>query len=1002
MVVPTGRLEELAAELRDQIEGEVRFDTATRLLYSTDASLYQIMPLGVVVPRHAGDVVTAVTLAARYNVPVLPRGSGTSLGGQTVGEALVIDGSKHLNRVLEIDADGARARVQPGVILDELNAQLRPHRLQFAPDVATSDRASVGGMMGNNSSGAHSVIYGKTVDHVLAQQVVLADGSETEFRELDAGEWARREDGAGTEGRIYRTVRRVVDENADEIDRRFPHIMRRVGGYNLDEFARRGSRNLAKIAVGSEGTLVFVTEATLNLVPTPAAKALLVAQFADLIEALEATPACLEHHPAAVELTDRTILALSRGNPALAHAASFLRGDPESMLAVEFYGDSEREVADRVAGLASDLERRGFGYAWVPVVSPAQQRDVWNLRKAGLGLLMGMKGDDKPVGFVEDTAVPPERLADYIRRFRDVLTEHGCQASYYAHASVGCLHVRPLLNLKRGGDVARMRSIAQAVASLVLEYGGAMSAEHGDGLVRSEFQAQMFGERLYTAFQEVKAAFDPEWRMNPGKIVRAPRMDENLRYGERYQTLQIETHFDFERDGGFARSVELCSGVGACRKKLTGVMCPSYRATMEEEHSTRGRANLLRAALSGRLPGGMADESVHHALDLCLECKACKSECPSNVDMAKMKAEFLAHHHAAHGTPPRARFFAHVAQSSSRAAAVAPLATWLSRTPAARWVLETALGIDRRRPLPAFARCSFHRWWRARENGRKGAPEQLSIDNCQLTIVNSGTGVRNPRKVVLFVDTFTNYNEPENGMAAVRVLEAFGYRVDVPQLPCCGRPMISKGLLDDAKANARAVVERLAPLARERVPILGLEPSCLSCLRDDYVDLLGSEDARAVAAQTWLVEQFLGQRHGAEGAGESGLPLRTMPARALLHGHCHQKAVFGTAGALAGLRLVPGLEVEEIPAGCCGMAGSFGYEKEHYDLSLKIGELGLLPQVRAAPPETLILAAGTSCRQQIAHATGRQAIHPIFALARSLDAGSPVPELPAETAAARG
>jgi FAD/FMN-containing dehydrogenase/Fe-S oxidoreductase len=951
---------EAAGELARGIRGEVRLDEVSRLLYSTDASLYQIMPLGVVIPRDAEDLHAAVRIAARHRIPILPRGSGTSLGGQAVGEALVLDCSKYMNRVLELDADAAQARVQPGVVLDELNGFLRPHRLQFAPDVATSNRASVGGMMGNNSSGAHSVLYGKTVDHVIAQRVVLADGSEAQLRELTESEWERSASGTGLEARAYRTVARVIRENAEEVDRRFPRIMRRVGGYNLDEFVRRGHRNLARLTVGSEGTLVVVAEATLNLVRLPQATGLLVAHFTDLIEALEAAPECLANGPSAVELTDRMILGLSRRNAALANAASFLQGDPAAILVIEFYGDCAAEVAAKVTQLADRLTARGLGYAWVPVLAPEEQQVVWNVRKAGLGLLMGMKGDVKPVGFVEDTAVAPEALADYIRRFQGILSEHGCQACYYAHASVGCLHVRPLLNLKQPDDVARMRSIAAAVSDLVLEYGGAMSAEHGDGLVRSEFQEKMFGQRLYAAFQEIKAAFDPDWIMNPGKIVRAPRMDQNLRTGPEYRPISIQTHFDFSRDGGFAGAVELCSGVGACRKKLDGTMCPSYRATMEEMHSTRGRANLLRAALSGSLPPEeLSGGKIHAALDLCLECKACKSECPSNVDMAKLKYEFLARYHAAHGMPLRARLFAGVATAGRWGARFPAAANWLARCAGSRWFMDRFLGIDRRRRLPSFARETFRDWWR-----RHQAPPRAS-----------GRGA-----VVLIADTFTNFNEPETGIAAVRLLEAFGYRVQVPEVRCCGRPMISKGLLAEAKEHGRFNLGLLAPHAREGKPVLGLEPSCAATFRDDYVDLVGGPEAAVVASQTLLVEQFLGERRG---GGDAEL-FRREARGVLLHGHCHQKALFGTRGALAALRLVPGWEAEEIPSGCCGMAGAFGYEKEHYDVSMKIGELSLLPHVRAAAPETLILASGISCRQQILDGTGREALHPVVALAGAL------------------
>lgn len=942
-----------ADALRPRFRGEIHTDRFTRLLYSTDASLYQITPLAVIFPRSGEDLQEAVRLAAAHHLPLLPRGSGTSLGGQSVGEAIVIDCSRHLDRILAIDPDTRQARVEPGVILDELNARLRPHRLMFAPDVATSNRASIGGMIGNNSAGAHSVVYGKTVDHVLAQRVLLADGSEAWFAEVSEAEFRRRGEGTSLEAQIYRETLRVCEQYADEIDRRFPRIMRRVGGYNLDEIVRHRRWNLAKLAVGSEGTLVTVAEATLQLVPVPRHTGLLVAHFDDMIAALAATPLCLELRPHAVELTDRVILGLTRDNPSLSRQRSWIQGDPEAILAIEFAADDADTVAERVRAMECRLREQGFGYAFVRALDPASQKDVWSVRNAGLGLLMGMKGDGKPVGFVEDTAVPPEHLADYIRRFRDLLAEHGCEASYYAHASVGCLHVRPILNLKSTDDVRRMRAIAESVADLVLEYGGAMSAEHGDGLVRSEFQEKMFGPVVYRAFRELKRAFDPEGRMNPGKIVDAPPMTENLRYGPGYQTIALATHFDFSRDGGYARHVELCSGVGACRKLRDGTMCPSYRATRDETHSTRGRANALRLALSGQLPGGLASPEVHAALDLCLECKACKSECPSNVDMARLKYEFLAAYHARHGTPLRARLFGHIHRIDRMLAPIAPVANALLRSPLHRRVIARLLGIAPERPLPVLATETFRAWWRRHSPRRSG------------------------EQVALMADTFTNYHEPEIGQAAVRVLEALGSAIELPTFECCGRPLISKGFLAAAKRLAKANLVAWLPLARAGVPMLWLEPSCASAVADDYRDLLPGEATEAVAAATQLFEEYVAERGAAR-------LFRPCARQALVHGHCHQKALFPSAGARRALSLVPGLEVIEIPSGCCGMAGSFGYEAEHVALSLKIGEESLFPHVRAAPAEAWIVAAGTSCRHQIAHGCGRRAHHPAEVLAAAL------------------
>jgi FAD/FMN-containing dehydrogenase/Fe-S oxidoreductase len=1023
-------LQTLANELRSAVTGEVRFDDVSRLIYATDASIYQIVPIGVIVPRTEADVRRTVQIAARHGVPVLPRGSGTSLAGQTVGAALVIDFTKYLNQILELNVAERWVRVQPGVILDELNAFLQPHGLLFPPDVATSNRASIGGMMGNNSCGAHSILYGRTVDHVLEQRVVLSDGSLAHFSPLSREEWDRRAAPDTLEGRIYREVTRICTAYAADVEAGFPRIMRRVGGYNLDEIVRHRRLNLAALAVGSEGTLVTVTEAKLNLVPVPRHAGLLISHFDDLLASLRAVPEIVALQPSSVELIDRIILDLTRDNLDLAPARSFLIGDPEAVLATEFYGDSAEEVADRLLMLQQTLERVGHGYAHAMLTSPPDKKKVWDVRNAGLGLLMGMKGDIKPAGFVEDTAVPVEVLAEYIGEFRSLLAEYDLTACYYAHASVGCLHARPILNLKTHMDQHRMREIAARVADLVLRYGGTMSAEHGDGIARSEWQEKMFGASLYRAFQELKRAFDPLGIMNPGKIVDSPPMNSHLRFGGDYRAAQVDTILDFSKDGGFAGAVEMCSGVGACRKNQDGTMCPSFRATREEVHSTRGRANLLRMVLSGqanltgRGPGGqgsappqpqlpaettppltnggvggvspapttgvqgaaqgsdtasgppvvrggaagthpalpvitdpLADQRIHEVLDLCLECKACKSECPSNVDMAKLKYEFLSHYHQAHGTPLRARLFANVAQASRAGSFAASMANWLQERPFIRGLMDSQLGIDRRRPLPKYAEITFDTWWQAR-GGARGDGEE----------------------VVFFADTFARYQEPEVAMAAVHVLEAFGYRIRVPNVKCCGRPMISKGLLREARANAEYNVQQLAPLVRQGLPIIGLEPSCLVTLLDEYREFRLGEAANEVAANAWMLEDFLAAHH----AGDEMLPYGQTPRRVLVHGHCHQKALLGTSRMLQALRMVPGYQVEEIKSGCCGMAGTFGYEKEHYELSLRIGELSVFPPVRAAAEDTLIVAPGTSCRHQIQDGTGRTAVHPAQALAAAL------------------
>ncbi len=778
--------------LRHESTAEVRFDRGSRLLYATDASLYEIEPLGVVLPRSSDDVTHALRIAADEGLPVLPRGAATSLSGQTVGPALVLDFSKYMNRVGVVDRDRGLIHVEPGVVLDRLNAHLAPLGLMFAPDVSTSNRATIGGMIGNNSAGARSLRYGKTVDHVHSVEVVLADGTPTRFRPVNDAELASftaRRDRVGT---IYRTVAETVDRHRDEIARRFPKILRRVSGYNLDEFVPGLSVkaegwpeepwefNLARLIVGSEGTLAAVTGAELKVVPRPPAQGLVVLSFETIPAALERLVEILETGPVAVEMLDRTILDLAAGNPEMARHLEFASGRPEAVLAAQFYADSSDELADR----ADDLARRFVGRPGVLGVrkslTDAAKDDFWKVRKAGLALLMGMIGDAKPVAFVEDTAVSVDRLPAFYDRFQRIVSGHDVRAACYGHADVGCLHIRPILNVKTVEGVETLRAIAREVSDLVLEFGGAMSGEHGDGLARSRWNAKLFGPDVYQAFATIKQAFDPENLMNPGKVVADPDPGVDLRIGPGYRAEEPSTTgFDFDAQGGFARAVELCSGVGACRKTASGTMCPSYMVTRDEEHTTRGRANLLREALSGRLSlDGLADRTLHEALDLCLQCKACKTECPSNVDMAKLKVEALYQKSKSRTLPLSHYLMGNLHRFYPIAAAVAPLANWAARQRSLKLLMEWTAGIDFRRTMPAFAPENFRRWF-AR---RTPAP---------------GAGQRG--EVVLLDDCFTTYNCPEVGQAAVRVLEAAGYRVRLAGLACCGRPAISKGLLDTAR-----------------------------------------------------------------------------------------------------------------------------------------------------------------------------------------------------------
>ncbi len=946
--------QDIADELRRRVDGEVRFDPYSRLLYSTDASIYQMEPVGVVIPRSPADVQAVVEFGARERIPVLPRSGGTSLAGQTVNHAIVLDFSKYLNNVLQVNAEEQWARVQPGIILEQLTRQVSSHGLQYAPDPTTANRACVGGGIGNNTCGAHSVIYGKTLDHIRELDVVLSDGSTAHLGELSPAELESRLSATGLEGDIYRGVLRIAREQKDEIDRTYAKIQRRVSGYNLDEFILDDGHhhpvNLARMVVGSEGTLCVVTEAKVNLVPRPTMTSLSILHFRTIFDASEATTRVLTHDPSSIELIDKMVL--DRGREALGSSRnlSFIEGDPGAMLVVEFYGESEDELAARMSALKADI---GLAYACVNILDSAGQAAVWNVRKGGLGLLMSTRGDAKPIPFVEDPAVDPSVMGDFVRRFDEIVTEHGTTAGYYGHASVGCLHIRPLISLKDQEGINKMVSIGDAVSDLIKEFGGSMSGEHGDGIVRGVWTRKMFGDQIYNAFRELKQTWDPQGIMNPGKIIDTPPMTENLRYGMTYQAAELNTTLDFSQDFGFAGAVEMCNGMGACRK-LDGSMCPSFMATRDEEHSTRGRANLLRAALSGRMPegaeGSVTDERLHQALDLCLECKACKAECESGVDMAKLKYEFLSHYHEKHGVPLRSRLFANINGLNRLGSRYAPFTNWLAGTALGKTMASKFLGISPQRQQPAFASQSLPDWFAAR--GSHAADARYGA-------------------VALYNDTFMNYNYPEIGIAAVEVLEAAGYRVELVNGGCCGRPMISKGLLKQAREQADANIDALYAYAQQGIPIVGCEPSCLLTLRDEYPDFIGDDRAQAVADQSFLIDEFLAN---AQADGKLDLQFSDAARQVLFHGHCHQKAMAGTASAMAVLNMPPGYHAELINAGCCGMAGSFGFEKEHYDISMQIGGLSLFPAIEAKP-DWDVAVMGVSCRQQVEHGAGRPARH---------------------------
>jgi FAD/FMN-containing dehydrogenase/Fe-S oxidoreductase len=916
----------LATRLRKEVDAEVLFDAGSRGRYSTDASIYQVEPVGIVLPRSEAAARAAIAIAAEEGIPILPRGAGSSQCGQAVGAALVIDHTKYLNRVLEVDAQAMRAVVQPGVVLDALNAQLRAAGLWFPVDVSTSAQATLGGMAGNNSCGSRSIAYGNMVHNVLAIDALTVMGDQWRFGPL--GEAAS---GQGGYRQFVEKLKGLYEREKAEIEARFPKVLRKVAGYNLDHLGPPHA-NAAHLLVGSEGTLAYSERLHLKLSRIPPQRALGVCHFPKFYTAMELTQHIVKLGPSAVELVDRTMIGLARDIAAFRKTVdACVKGEPDAVLLVEFSGDeSQAHKLKELAQLMADL---GLPGSVVELTDAKQQRDLWEVRKAGLNIMMSMKGDGKPVSFIEDCAVPLEHLAEYTERLTRVFEKHGTRGTWYAHASVGTLHVRPILDMRRDG-AAKMRAIAEEACAMVKEYKGAYSGEHGDGLVRSEWIAPFFGPRLTAALGEIKSWLDPRGLMNPGKIVAPSRMDDRtlFRYRPGYETVSLKTNLDWSEWGGYDKAVEMCNNNGHCRKFDAGTMCPSYRATRDEEHLTRGRANTLRLALSNQI----AFDDAKEALDLCVSCKGCKRECPTGVDMARMKIEYLAHYKAKHGHTLRDRAIGFLPRYAPWAAALAPLSNGLSS------LLKGFLGFSSRRELPR---------WRTDAFAEVASPDA---------------------DVVLFVDTFNRYFEPDNARAALKVLQAAGYRVHAPRGLCCGRTFLSAGMVDEARREAAKMQEALAPFAARGVPIVGLEPSCLYSLRDEFPAMgLGK-----LAASAQLFEEFLAREPGR-------LKLKELKSEVLLHGHCHQKAFDAMPAVQKALNLIPNLQLKTIETSCCGMAGSFGYEAEHYEVSMKMAELALLPAVRKAP-DAIVVADGTSCRHQIADGAAREALHVARVLERAL------------------
>ncbi|MCY4159812.1 MAG: FAD-binding protein [Bacteroidetes bacterium] len=951
--------------LEKECQGEIRTDDYSRVLYSTDASIYRVMPHGVFFPASRDDVHAAVTLSSKFGVPILARTGGSSLAGQAVSEALVMDFTRHLNRIIDVNEAEGWVRAEPGLVLDQLNYHLLHTGLQFGPDPASSDRAALGGIVSNNSTGSHSICYGMTADHVLSMNVVLSDGSEVHLQPLDAGKVNLKAQQTGAEGELYQKMIELTrsPEHRQTIIDETPRHWRRCGGYNLDRLVGEGPSfkvpqdgrfNLAKIVCGSEGTLAVIQDVTLNLVPIPEARGLAIVQFKSTVEALRQIPVILDAAPSAIELMDNLGLRLCKDVPEYARLLqTFIEGDPDCILITEFYGSGETELQSKIEYLRKILAGQGFKDCVLPVLEPSRQSNVWKVRKAGLGLLMSIKGDHKPIPFIEDAAVPTEHLAEYVQKIDHFCRERDTRVAYYAHASAGCVHIRPIINTKEATEVAKLPEILDFAIELLHGYGGALSSEHGDGRARSWMNERFFGPDLYRLYQNVKQIWDPRGLLNPGVVVNAPAGTENLRYGADYKAASLDLNLDFSAEHGFDRAVEMCNGAGICRKETTGVMCPSFMVTRDEEHTTRGRANALRAALSGILPHEeLTSKRMYEVMDLCVECKACKSECPSSVDMAKIKFEFLAQYHKKHGVPLRTRMFGEIAKVSRLSSGVfAPAVNGALGSKPVRFMLDRTLGISMQRKMPKFARTPFTTWFKKRSKNGQGK-----------------------EKVVLFHDTFNTFNDPHICIAAVEVLEAAGFEVILPKHRCCGRPLISKGMVQKARAAARDTITQLLPYAKEGLPIIGLEPSCLLSLRDEYLYLLpDNKDAQTVAQQALLFDEFVALL--AE-EGQLHLTFTNASKQILLHGHCHQRALVGTEPTRKIMALPENYRVREVDSSCCGMAGAFGYEKEHYDISRKMAERRLVPEMRRADSNTLLVAPGTSCRHQLEHYDLRQVLHP--------------------------
>ena len=914
------------------------------MIYSTDASIYQIVPKAVAFPKTDDDLQIIMEYSLQNNIPITPRGGGTSLAGATVGDGIIIDFSMFMNKVLDYNPEENWVEVQPGIILDELNRYMAPENKIFGPDPSTSNRGNIGGAIGNNSCGAHSLLYGKTIDNVIELNAYTAGGNNLKLGPRGASYFDQQLE--GLEGNILNTLNSIRKNYIPEIISKYPSIQRRVSGYNLDELVNIDNFNTAQFVVGSEGTLVTFSKAKVKVHDKPKFVGLALIHFDDLISSMEATVSILEHNPSAIEHIGSMILRQAKNNLEYSRMMTFVEGDPESVLAVEMIADSQNELQDKLEKLKIQMDKQKYGYSTKLLLSNSDQQKVWNIRKAGLGLMMSAPGDYKAIPFVEDTAVDPKVLPEFVREFDQIVRDHDTEAGYYGHASVGCLHIRPLINLKDKSEVAKMKSISKEITDLVIKFGGSISGEHGDGLVRSYWNKKMFGEKIYKAFKELKYSFDPNKLMNPGKIVDAQEIDENLRINPEYKTKKIKTGFNFDKELGFASAIEMCNGQAACRKVTSGVMCPSYMVTRDEELSTRGRANALRGLMSGQLSeNSWKDKELFKILDLCLECKACKSECPSNVDMAKLKYEYMYQFYKRNKLPIAQKIIGNINTLSKIGSRTSAITNFISKSFIFKKILELFFGIDSRRDLPKFANQSL------------------------VSLSKNFDFKKSDKTVLLFPDTFNNYQSPEVGLAIYQILKKSGYNVIVPeQTGCCGRPMLSSGQIDKAKKNIKYNIDILYKYAKEDIDIIGVEPSCILGFKSDFLDLVDKEyikKAEIIKSKTFIIDEFLTENK----IWEKFDFKEPKYNKILIQPHCHQQSLLGNKHMEELLKQFKFNNYEFLNNGCCGMAGSFGYFKDKYKISTDLAKRNLFPKINNFSDNSVLIASGISCREQVSNGT---------------------------------